>query len=137
MATKDNVITILRDIYLSTGHKGEKKTYKNISEHFANILRHIIGQYIKQCERCTEKLRKKADGPGIVVKPITVNELNQSGQTDLADFRSLPEGNSNFVIHYQEHLTKYNLSSPLATIPNENYDRSKTTGECGIFQLFG
>jgi hypothetical protein len=24
-----------------------------------------------------------------------------------------------------------------ATIPNENYDRSKTIGECGIFQLFG
>jgi hypothetical protein len=23
-----------------------------------------------------------------------------------------------------------------ATIPNENYDRSKTIGECGIFQLF-
>jgi hypothetical protein len=74
MATKDNVITILRDIDLSTGHKGEKKTYKNISEHFANFQRHIIGQYIKQCERCTEKLRKEV-GPGIVVKPITVNEL--------------------------------------------------------------
>jgi hypothetical protein len=28
MATKDNVITILRDIHLSTGHKREKKTYK-------------------------------------------------------------------------------------------------------------
>jgi hypothetical protein len=24
-----------------------------------------------------------------------------------------------------------------ATIPNKNYDRSKTIGECGIFQLFG
>jgi hypothetical protein len=38
------------------------------------IPRHIVGQYIKQCERCTEKLRKKEVGPGIVVKPITVNE---------------------------------------------------------------
>jgi hypothetical protein len=40
MATKDNVITILRDIHLSTGHKGDKKMYKNISEHFGNIPRH-------------------------------------------------------------------------------------------------
>jgi hypothetical protein len=56
MATKDNAITILHThIHLSTGHKGEKNTYKNIGENFANIPRHIVGQYIKQCERCTEK----------------------------------------------------------------------------------
>jgi hypothetical protein len=67
MATKDNVIIILRDIHLSTGHEGKKKTYKNISVNFANIPRHIIGQYIKQCERCMQKLRKKEVGPGIVV----------------------------------------------------------------------
>jgi hypothetical protein len=24
-----------------------------------------------------------------------------------------------------------------ATIPNTDYDRSKTAGECGIFQIFG
>jgi hypothetical protein len=115
MATKDNAITIFRDIHLSTGHKGEKKTYKKISEHFANIPRHIVGQYIKQCERCVEKLRKMEVGPGIVVKPITVNELNQRGQIDLVDFQSLPDGNFKFVVHYQEHLTKYHLLSPLTT----------------------
>ena len=29
------------------------------------------------------------------------------------------------------------MSIPKATIPNIHYDRSKTMGECGIFQLFG
>jgi hypothetical protein len=46
------------------------------------------------------------------VKPVTVNELNQTGQIDLVDFQSLPDGNFRFVVHYQEHLTKYNLLSP-------------------------
>jgi hypothetical protein len=31
---------------------------------------------------------------------------------------------------------KYGNENLKATIPNTDYDRSKTTGECGIFQLF-
>jgi hypothetical protein len=33
--------------------------------------------------------------------------------------------------------TKVMRISRQLTIPNENYDRSETIGECGIFQLFG
>jgi transposase InsO family protein len=49
------------------------------------------------------------------VKPVTVNELNQRGQIDLVDFQTLPDGNFKFVMHYQEHLTKYHLLSLLTT----------------------
>ena len=47
MATKDNVITIVRDLHLSTGHKGEKKTHKKIMETYANIPRRMVTEYIK------------------------------------------------------------------------------------------
>jgi hypothetical protein len=32
---------------------------------------------------------------------------------------------------------KINVGGKNRVIPNTDYDRSKTTGECGIFQLFG
>jgi hypothetical protein len=31
----------------------------------------------------------------------------------------------------------YFIDNLKAIIPNKNYDRTKTIGECGIFQLFG
>ena len=37
MATKEDILTIIRDIHLATGHKEEKKTYLKICENYANV----------------------------------------------------------------------------------------------------
>lgn len=112
MATKPNVFTIIKDLHTACGHKGEKKTYKKISEHYANIPMTVIKSFISQCERCAEK-SKKSNSAGIVVRPITVKELNQRGQVDLVDFQSLPDGEFKFILNYQEHLTKFRFLLPL------------------------
>ena len=46
----------------------------------------------------------------IVVWSITVSDFNQRGQLDFVDFQSLPEGEYNFILHYQEHLIKFIFS---------------------------
>ena len=63
MATKKNVLSIIKDIHVSIGHKGEKKTYKKICENYANITRKIVSEFIKQCERCAEKSKGKLYNP--------------------------------------------------------------------------
>lgn len=65
MVTKESVMDIIRDIHESSGHTGEKKTHKKIKENYANISRTLVSEYIKYCERCAEKLKKKK----FVVKP--------------------------------------------------------------------
>ena len=115
MTTKESVISIISGIHLSTGHKGETKTHKKIIENYANIPRRIVSEFIKQCERCTEKLKRKETASGIVIKPITVSDLNQRGQVDLVDFQSLPDGNYRYIMHYQEHLTKFHLLRALVS----------------------
>lgn len=83
-----------------------------MSEHYGNIPMTVIKSFISQCERCTEKI-KKSNNTGIVVRPITVEELNQRGQVDLVDFQSLPDGEFKFILNYQEHLTKFKFLIPL------------------------
>ncbi|XP_030765493.1 KRAB-A domain-containing protein 2-like [Sitophilus oryzae] len=112
MTTKTNAWQIIRDLHNACGHKGEKKTYKKVAEHYANIPMVIIKQFIEQCERCTEKT-KKVYSTGIVVRPIINKDLNSRAQIDLIDYQSLPDGQYKFILHYKEHLTKYSILRPL------------------------
>ena len=59
--------------------------------------------------------KNKTSTTGIVVRPILTNDLNQRGQVDLIDFQSLPDGEYKFILHYQEHLTKFSVLRPLMT----------------------
>lgn len=34
MVSKPKVISIIKDLHTACGHKGEKKTYKKIAEHY-------------------------------------------------------------------------------------------------------
>lgn len=92
---------------------GERKTHLKICENYSNISRKIVSHYIKQCERCIEKMRKKEVSAGVVVKPILSTTFNQRVQIDLIDFQSLPDDGYKFIFHYQDHLSKYNLLRPL------------------------
>lgn len=112
MTTKTNAWQIIRDLHTACGHKGEKKNYKKVAEHYANIPMVIIKQFIEQCERCTEKT-KKVYSTGIVVRPIISKDLNSRAQIDLIDYQSLPDGQYKFILHYKEHLTKYSILRPL------------------------
>lgn len=112
MTTKTNAWNVIRDLHAACGHKGEKKTYKKVAEHYANITMQMIKQIIEQCERCAEK-SKKTNTTGIVVRPIVSRDLNERAQIDLIDYQSLPDGPYKFVLHYKEHLTKYSILRPL------------------------
>lgn len=115
LATKETVISIIRDIHTAHGHKGERKTHKKICVNYSNISRNIVAKFIRQCERCVEKARRKETGSGVVVKPIKVTNLNDRAQIDLVDFQSLPDGKFKYILHYQEHLTKFHILRPLTS----------------------
>ena len=88
MAHKDEVINIIRTFYLETSHGGEKKTHKKLQDQYCNIPKSLVQEYIKHCERCVEKRRKTETSSGVVVRPLTVTDLNDRGQVDLVDMQS-------------------------------------------------
>ena len=50
---------------------------------------------------------------GLVVKPIISDYFNSRGQIDLVDMHSLPDGEYNYILNYQDHLTKFVHLRPL------------------------
>lgn len=66
MASKPKVCSIIKDLHTACGHKGEKKTYKKIAEHYGNIPMTVIKSFIRQCGRCAEK-SKKATTPALLL----------------------------------------------------------------------
>lgn len=72
----------------------------------------IVSEYIRQCERCVEKLRLK-EKKGIVVRPIIASDYNHRGQIDLVDYQSSPDGEYKFIFHYVDHLSKYHFLRPM------------------------
>lgn len=79
IATRESVVTMIKDNHVSIGHKGEWKTHKKILENYSNVSRALVSEFIKNCERCVEKMRKKEITAGIVVKPILADFINERG----------------------------------------------------------
>ena len=76
MATNDNALKIIKDFHVLCGHKGEKNTHQQTCENYNNISRKLVSKYIKQCEHCIVKLRKKEKN-GVVVRPILAKDFNE------------------------------------------------------------
>lgn len=104
IATKTDVLQIVKDLHEFYGHKGEKKTYKQIAELYSNIPMSVIRSFISQCAGCTRKTTKKVVNSA-VPKPITVNELLQEGQVILEESQSFPDGKCKSVLNLFFFLT--------------------------------
>ena len=115
MAHKDEVINIIRTFHLETSHGGEKKTHKKLQDQYCNIPKSLVQEYIKHCERCVEKRRKTETSSGVVVRPLTVTDLNDRCQVDLVDMQTMKDGSYRFILHYMEYLTKFSQIRPLKT----------------------
>ncbi|KAI6649664.1 KRAB-A domain-containing protein 2-like [Oopsacas minuta] len=112
MATKEEVINIIFSMHIATGHGGEKKTHKKIQDKFANIPRYLVQEYIKRCERCVEKRARRETASDVVIRPLTVKDLNERGQVDLVNMQTIQDGNFRFILHYMEYLTKFHVIRP-------------------------
>ena len=84
------------------------------------------------CEQCILK-KNRCETTKLVVRPITSTDFNCRGQVDLIDYQSCPDGEYKWVMHYQDHFTKFSVLRPL---------KSKRAAEVAyqltdIFLLFG
>jgi len=115
MATNESHASIVKEIHVGIHHKGGTKTHKAVQEMYENITLATMKTVISNCVRCAEKAKKKCSR-SVVVRPITVEQLNDRGQMDLIDYRTLPDGEYWWILHYKKVLTtKYSFLRPLET----------------------
>ncbi|KAI6655318.1 KRAB-A domain-containing protein 2-like [Oopsacas minuta] len=84
-----------------------------IQDKFANIPRYLVQEYIKRCERYAEKRARRETASGVVIRPLTVKDLNERGQVDLVNMQTIQDDNFRFILHYMEYLTKFHVIRPL------------------------
>ena len=77
--------------------------------------------------------RKRSDISKLVVKPIISVEFNCRGQVDIVDLQPVPDQEFKWIMHYQDHLTKFSALRAL---------KSKRAAEVAyqlldIYLLFG
>ena len=63
------------------------------------------------CPRCIEKMERKKPTAGH--QPILTRGFGTRGQVDLIDFQSMPDGDFNFLMNYQDHGVKLLLSKAI------------------------
>jgi hypothetical protein len=88
-----------------TGHAASTRTHKNAAEKYKNIPETVCTLFCSLCPICVRgktNLSRKA-----TLKPIVSSAFNDRGQVDLIDMQSTPDGPYNWIMHYQDHLTKF------------------------------
>jgi hypothetical protein len=73
-----------------------------------------LGLLKESCEEYQLKKRKVAS-KGLVVKLLLSKDLNCRGHVHLVDMQSLPDGYYEFIMHYQDHLTKFSVLKALTS----------------------
>ena len=68
MTTKTRGLNVIQLLHRETDHGGENKTFKKIKDTYDNITRDLVSKFIKLCERCCEKRKRKETASGVVVK---------------------------------------------------------------------
>ena len=105
--TDEELFHELHELHVEKGHAGRDIMKKAVIERFANVTQEAIMSFLVCCESGVNK-RGKAK-KGLVVKPILSKEALSRMQVDFIDLQSCPDGEYKYILHLQDHLTKFCL----------------------------
>ena len=104
MCHEEELFDVIHDAHLSVGHGKAEKTYDYLKKRFSNVSRSVCDLFIKCCT-CQTNVPRPARPADF--KPIISKSFNCRGQVDLIDMQSQPDGDFKWIMHYQDHLTKF------------------------------
>lgn len=105
LAYYDQVFDAIFQSHEAVGHAKSERTHKMVSKKYSNISRNMVELFISLCPRCATT--KVVPSKRLPRKPIITETFNDRGQIDLIDMQSIPDGPFNWILHYQDHLTKF------------------------------
>ena len=99
-----NLFEAIYEAHTRVGHAASHRTYKHTLEKYSNIPESLCAAFYSLCPVCVRNkinLARKS-----TLCPIVSRSFNDRGQLDLIDMQSCPDGPYNWIMHYQDHLTK-------------------------------
>nr|XP_045589022.1 KRAB-A domain-containing protein 2-like [Procambarus clarkii] len=99
------------DAHNAVGHGGEKRTFFQVSKTVANVAQEKVKLFISLRQICNIKRVPRCKKG--VVKPIVSESFGERGQMDLIDMYKDGGCLFNYILHYQDNLTKFSVLRPL------------------------
>jgi hypothetical protein len=98
------IFDIFHSHHLLKHHAASRNTWNSICECYSNISRDIVNKYVSLCScRVNQRLPSRPEG----IRPLLSKTFNDRGQMDLIDMQSNIFDGMTWVLHYQDHLTKF------------------------------
>jgi len=104
LAAKEDVFDIVLEHHLQTHHAAGRNTWESVKTKYCNISRKICQDFVALCT-CKVNARSSTRPEG--VKPIISKTLNDRAQIDLIDMQAQVFDGYTWILHYQDHLTKF------------------------------
>ena len=105
LAYLENLFDILFEAHDFIGHGMGEKTFNEIKKKYSNISRHVCIMFVSICPLCAaNKVVTTRKEP---LKAILSDTFNDRGQIDVIDMQATPDGQYRWILHYQDHLTKF------------------------------
>ena len=104
--SQEGIFDVLYECHVEKlGHAASEKMAKNLAKKYENISRNMCDVFYKLCPTCA--LNKKVPGKAEAIRPIISTTFNSRGQVDLIDMQAIPIRCFKWILHYQDHLTKF------------------------------
>ncbi len=106
IAQQHEVFDIIHRCHHQISHRKVLITWKKIHQYYSNISQEMVKEYIDLCIICGTQEASRPSKMKLL-KPILSKPFNDRGQVDLIDMQSINDGEYNWILHYQDHLTKF------------------------------
>ena len=107
LLSKEKMFDVLQEKHLLLMHPGISVMQSALKDVYHNITQAIITSFVSTCEECQKK--RAAPQKGVVVKPVRSSDFSSRAQIDLIDFQAISYEEYRWVLHYQDHFTKFSI----------------------------
>ena len=112
---RDSLFDLFERVHIERGkHLGRDRLFSVLKQPYSGFSKEVIQVYLNSCSECQlQKCKKQLKST--VTKPIRTSDFASRGPVDLIDLQNTHEVNRpyNFLIVYQDHLTKFVVLRPL------------------------
>jgi len=99
------------EAHTQLSHAAGYVTHKELTKKFSNISKNMVKVFVRFCPICSTN--RYVPQRKTIIKPILSETFNDRGQIDLIDMQAQADGPFNWILHYQDHLTKFSHLIPL------------------------
>ncbi|KAK2715839.1 hypothetical protein QYM36_010414 [Artemia franciscana] len=101
----EEIFQILHSTHVSIGHGGRNQMVNVLKLRYKNITREMIVTYLNLCVTCERK--HSVSKKNLVARPSLSSVINARCHVDLIDMQSQEDNQYNFILVYQDSLTKF------------------------------